>query len=1073
MILALLLACGEKDTTSDSGAADNDGDGVLAADDCDDDDSALGAVEDDNDCDGALAEDDCDDQDATSHPGADEDYGDGADNDCDGGVDRGESTCSALLTLSDETDTSAQDFCDSWSFDATFEYTADARPEMTSFALEMKAAEGGTCKFTLDQTELCGEGYYLQGEGESGALLATTVSCADFSGSAAWTGEGYVRIDDVNEGIAAGVGASTPHKMGLSAYLAVEGDDGMALEGDIVFEATQLGTEMASTGCAVSDGDEDDDGSIDVVYDGDDCDDDDPLTAPGAAPNDDATACMTDADEDDWGDPEPDGDAEPGTDCDDADAEVYLGVAENEPELCTRDSDDDGWADAGAQEPLEAGDDCNDENADEYPGAVTEASADQCMTDIDGGGFGDAFATGFYDAGTDCDDGDADVYIGSASEEPELCALDVDGDGWADGAASSPYDAGSDCNDADATEYPGAVAEATAGECMNDTDADGYGDDNPGGLYDVGTDCQDGNDDIFPGAATKEPTLCARDSDGDGWGTCSGASGFDAGTDCDDSDATTFPDWAGEDGGCVQDLDGDGYGNITAPTSSSCWDAGTDCDDGDDTAYPGAASAESTLCTIDADADGYGDDTLSSPVDAGTDCDDSDDSVWPDQPGLDVADGVDLDCDGSDFENDAENDIAEFGFEMDTTTSGSGDTYLGTWLEVGDWDNDGADDLYIGGNGDHTEASIGFIVTGPISSWDADIYNASTSHEERTMGTAMGDIDGDGNTDFGVRGWMSTGDYGAVWLGPVTATLDAATADFVLDEGGDYDCFWRFGTKADEDLQFGDVDGDGQDDLIVGSPMWNHECNGGSGVWRGAVQITYGPISTDVTLDDSDVILVGDSYPDTYGSRPRVVDDLDGDGIDDVVSGSSRGGVLHVLTNISSLSTGALDTEATLAVELGPGTRTVACGAGDWDNDGFGDVLLTEAYGTAELILGQTTLTSTSHVDFEMGSGSGALGSGCAGGGDFDGDGKDDVAFQAGYDTAYLVYGGVSGTLDVDTDSDVVLTWSGYPLYNGYEGRPIAFGDFDADGLDDLVIGTPYAATSSDYHGGTVVVYGQ
>ena len=36
----------------------------------------------------------------------------------------------------------------------------------------------------------------------------------------------------------------------------------------------------------------------------------------------------------------------------------------------------------------------------------------------------------------------------------------------------------------------------------------------------------------------------------------------------------------------------------------SCID---DCDDSDSTAYPGAASLEPTLCTIDADGDGYGD----------------------------------------------------------------------------------------------------------------------------------------------------------------------------------------------------------------------------------------------------------------------------------------------------------------------------------------------------------------------------------------------------------------------------------------------------------------------------------
>ena len=87
-------------TLTASGLGDNDEDGYVASDDCNDDDAAVNPGEDeiwydgvDQDCDGndadqdgdgfALAED-CDDEDATINPGETETWYDGVDQDCDG-----------------------------------------------------------------------------------------------------------------------------------------------------------------------------------------------------------------------------------------------------------------------------------------------------------------------------------------------------------------------------------------------------------------------------------------------------------------------------------------------------------------------------------------------------------------------------------------------------------------------------------------------------------------------------------------------------------------------------------------------------------------------------------------------------------------------------------------------------------------------------------------------------------------------------------------------------------------------------------------------------------------------------
>ena len=60
--------------------------------------------------------------------------------------------------------------------------------------------------------------------------------------------------------------------------------------------------------------------------------------------------------------------------------------------------------------------------------------------------------------------------------------------------------------------------------------------------------------------------------------------------DCDDNDPTAYPGAAPEDSetACMQDFDGDGYGN--AVPENSAVEAGTDCDDNDVLVNPGAGN---------------------------------------------------------------------------------------------------------------------------------------------------------------------------------------------------------------------------------------------------------------------------------------------------------------------------------------------------------------------------------------------------------------------------------------------------------------------------------------------------
>ncbi|MCA9655727.1 MAG: hypothetical protein KC501_37805 [Myxococcales bacterium] len=192
------------------------------------------------------------------------------------------------------------------------------------------------------------------------------------------------------------------------------------------------------------------------VPNGDDCDDSNPATFPGAAPNDDPDACMQDEDDDDWGDDMPPPGVDPGTDCLDEDDTVSPGAAENEPRLCAQDEDDDGWGDDMPPPGVDPGSDCADDNPNAFPGAAEEEDPpDLCAEDEDGDGWGDLDPPPGVEPGNDCDDENADAFPGAAPNEdpPDLCTVDADGDGWGDanpggGGGGPGPQSGSDCYDA-------------------------------------------------------------------------------------------------------------------------------------------------------------------------------------------------------------------------------------------------------------------------------------------------------------------------------------------------------------------------------------------------------------------------------------------------------------------------------------------------------------------------------------------------------------------------------------------------------------------------------------------------
>lgn len=154
-----------------------------------------------------------------------------------------------------------------------------------------------------------------------------------------------------------------------------------------------------------------------------------------------------------------------GEDCDDSDNHSYPGATEiwydGQDEDCSGDSDydkdGDGWESAEY-----GGEDCEDADEDIFPGAsdtwydgVDSDCAGNSDYDKDGDGQdAEAFR------GPDCDDTDPDIYRGA--DETPYDGVDGDCDGLSDYDADedgfeSPDYGGTDCDDTDPDSYPGAL----------------------------------------------------------------------------------------------------------------------------------------------------------------------------------------------------------------------------------------------------------------------------------------------------------------------------------------------------------------------------------------------------------------------------------------------------------------------------------------------------------------------------------------------------------------------------------------------------------------------------------------
>ena len=421
------------------------------------------------------------------------------------------------------------------------------------------------------------------------------------------------------------------------------------------------------------------------------------------------------------------------------------------------------------------------------------------------------------------------------------------------------------------------------------------------------------------------------------------------------------------------------------------------------------------------------------------------------------------------------------------TIRGGDNDNLGYHIASGeDVDGDGYDDVFIGAVNDYLlghpdiyePTGVVSLFFGPLSgTLDAGDAPVRLTSGERGDGLGfthelVGDIDGDGHGDLMVGLPNDDGDTGVAYLLPGAAELPPSLSLLVSRDFRSV-----HGAVAGQGLGqsvagIGDVDGDGLDDVAVGSDFF--------GTQGGEVAVLLGPLLPTQTSGDAQGRLHSEDSGDAAGVAVAAAGDVDGDGFAELLVAApharmSRGRVYlvqgpvtgeHRLPDVALASIEGPHPEALTGVTVeglgdvdGDGAAEVAIGSG-WadlggERAGALHVLSGPLEGSVDLAEHAPALVGEQEQD--------VLGFRLVGGGDLDCDGRPDVAVSAPRYSRGAA--DVSKVYALDAATRAVRAPMSGAQPGDLFGMGLAAGDLDGDGCQELLVGAPRAVAGGDVPG--------